>query len=487
MRIAFALCFLLAASIAAPAPAQTIGLTDAVRQAVERDPGLRASGLRVDAQEAAVTAATGAFDPTLTGRFDANTSRRTGTGFDGQPQRFDTQRITADIGVVQPLVWGTRLGVNLVTESTDTDNPFLNCIPGLDAPQCFDTQLRLSVSQPLLRGAGRMVNEAAIASATVDVERVRLDARQTAEGLVEQVVTAWVELAHADKALKIRRQALDLAKSQLDATDARIEVGTLAPADRPVVAQAVARSEGAVMAAEVALADRRAALARYLGPDDVIPGALPELEALSTSIADAKAAAEQNSAALAANEAARTQLEISRNVQRDATLPQLDLTLVAAQSGLADSLGGSLGNLPDNDTHYYGAILDFRWAPAATAADAEVARVEASLAANAADREVLIADLHQQVGVAVRQAELADRALELDVRGAALAEEALEAEQSKFDSGRSTNLDVLLVQQDLAEARLAVARAEADRLLARARLQRLTGRIIEVYGLTLDP
>ncbi|MCA9557676.1 MAG: TolC family protein [Myxococcales bacterium] len=52
--------------------------------------------------------------------------------------------------------------------------------------------------------------------------------------------------------------------------------------------------------------------------------------------------------------------------------------------------------------------------------------------------------------------------------------------------GRSTNLAVLQVQQGLAEARLALARARADRLVAAARLRRLTGDLLAHHGLTVE-
>lgn len=464
-----------------------IALDEAVRRAVEYSAELRAAGLRVEASEAAVQAAEGAFDLLLTGRLDWNTSRRT-VRFDnaGGLQRYDTEQLAVDVGLLQPLVWGTQIGLEVGTRLTDTNNPLASCIPGVAAPQCFDTQVRLTLTQPLWRGRGEAVNTAQIESARQAVTLARLERREAAEARVEAVVRAWAELAYAARSLAIQRQALELALEQLAATEARIEVGNLAPADRPVVAQAAAARRRAILLAEQALADQRAVLATWTALDDVRAGALPPLDPFEVQLAAAIAEAEAASAALEQSRVEEERLRTSMRVQADLGRPRLDLTFIAAQSGLSDTFGESVANLPDNDTHYYGAVLDFAWAPAGNAAEGEVARIRALIAANRAQREAVADEVRREVGAAVRAVRTAEAKVEFDREAVALAEVALEAEKQKFDSGRATNLDVLQVQQDLANARLEVARAEADRIIARARLQRLTGALLDAYGLRLE-
>lgn len=497
MRTVTALTLL--AALAAPAAAQTPDdpipraerngppLAEVVRRAVEYSPELKAAGLRIDASQAATRSAQGAFDLVLTAGFDWNTSRRTGTGFDGSKQTFDTERMVFSAGLVQPLVWGTRVGLEFVGENTSTNNPFLNCIPGLDSPECFDAQLRLSITQPLLRGAGRAVNEAQVDMARREIDLSRLDRRETAEARIEAVAIAWLEMGYAADSLVIRQQALALAEEQLAATDARIEVGQAAPADRPVVAQAVARNRRAILLAEANLADQRDLVATALGVDAIEPGPLEPPTPLARDDGQVWRDTEANSIELARLDIDRQQLETTLSTRADAGRPQLDLTLIAAQSGIDDGFGGAVANLPDNDTHYYGAMLDFSWAPANNAAEGEVARLEASLAANRLVRDDTELRLKRNVRESLRAVRLLDGQVEVDVETARLAEMSLDAEKKKFDSGRATNLDVLQVQQDLADARLQVARTRTDRVIAHTRLLRLTGALLETYGLTLAP
>jgi outer membrane protein TolC len=400
-------------------------------------------------------------------------------------RRFDTSQGAFQVGLLQPLPWGTRIGLDWANDFTATDNPFQNCIPGLVSPECYETQVRLTLTQPLLRGFGEDVNTAAIIQAEAQVDAARLEQRQTAEALVVTVIDAWAEVAYTAEAVEIRAQALALARQQLASTEAQIEVGRLAPADRPVVAQAVARATRELAVAEVALADRRATLATHLAQQDIEPAPFGAAEPFVANIDTAAQAAEAQNPAIAIRDVERRALETSLRVQEDSGRPRLDLTLVAAQAGISDRYGDALASLPDNDTHFYGATLDFAWAPANNTAEGEAARLRLAIRATEAEIEALRETTRIEVGQAVRAAIAADTTVTLDTEVAALADEAVAAERLKFESGRATNLDVLQVQQDLAEARLTVARAEADRLIARARVQQLTGTLLEAYGLQL--
>lgn len=473
--------------LAAPAVAEPISMTDAVRQAVERDPSLAAAGLQIAAARTAVDAASGAFDLQITGRLDGSTARQTVVNPMTGRTRFETRRGALNAGLIQPLVWGTRLGLNWTNDLTATDNPFLNCVPGIPAEQCYETSLRLSVTQPLLQGFGREVNTAAETQAREGVRAAEFDRLSTAEALVEGVVGAYIELNYAREALTIREQALELAREQLKNTEAQIEVGRMAPVDRAVVAQAAARRQQDLAGARLSVADRAGRLSSRLGRGAAPETERPALDAFAGAMEPALANAEARSATLAGLDAAHAQLQAQRVLRIDARRPRLDLTLIAAQQGLDEGWGGALANLPANDTHFYGATLDFAWTPSATSANAELAGLDARIAANRAQRQAAVEDLRVQIGEAVRAAAAADETATLSAEVATLAARALEAEQQKFETGRATNLDVLQVQQDLAEAQLAVARAEADRWLARTRLQRLTGGLLAIYGLSLEP
>jgi outer membrane protein TolC len=114
---------------------------------------------------------------------------------------------------------------------------------------------------------------------------------------------------------------------------------------------------------------------------------------------------------------------------------------------------------------------------------AEAARAGADSAQlDAADLELAIRD-----GVARFAAQIRSASARAGFAREAVtfAQQNLDAEKARFDVGRSTNNDVLLRQQELKQAEIAVARADVDLLEADAALDALTGDILETYGVAL--
>ncbi|MCA9540569.1 MAG: TolC family protein [Myxococcales bacterium] len=462
--------------LAAP-PAGSLSLDDALRLAVERDPDLRAAGLRVQERETGVAAADGAFDLQLDVRFAASTERYTGDW--SAEDIFINAALYASVS--QPLVWGTTLQASLSNSRTAAADNFLDC------STCYVERLQLAVRQPLLRGFGREANEAPRRAAEHARDAASIERQRIAETSVENIVRTYVELGHARAEAEIRAAALALATELLAATDTRIEVGQSRPADRPVVAQAVARRRQELVFAERRRADAAEALAVKVGLDAVPDVALPPPAAFPDERATVLKAALAHSPELAAYDAEAKRLRAEQVRLDDAARPQLDVTLIASQSAVDDGLGGVLTALPDNNSQYYGATLALTFPPANTTAEAEQARGRLSMARNAAERESRADTLRHEAGDALRALRTAEQSVELTDEVARLATAALEAESAKLDLGQSTNLDVIQVQQDLAEAQRIAARARADRLVALAALRRLTGRLLEAHGLRLLP
>ncbi|MEZ4475351.1 MAG: TolC family protein [bacterium] len=455
-----------------------------------RAPGGRA---RSGAQAAAVRlrelgaadAAQGAFDLVGDLGLDWSTERATAKDTAGAKTSLDTQRLTLDAALVQPLVWGTTLRAGWVNRFTATDNPFRNCVPGVASDQCFESRLELSVTQPLLRGAGRAVNTLAEARVDAEAQVARAQRRVTVAGLVESVATAWAELALAEADVRIRERALSLAQTQYDSSRRQVEGGRLAPVDLAVVEQAVAEREQALFVATQRVEEKTAELATRLGTSD-FKARLPEPPTWDADIATTLAAAEATNPELivAERELGRQRAELPG--LEDQAKPKLDLGLTAAQSGLDEELGGAIAALPDNESSFYGASLSMTFPFQNRRAEGELAQARLGLERAELTRAARVQEVRLAADAALRALRTAEQAQVLAERVAGLAEKSLAAEQRRLELGRATQLDVLQVQQEAAEAELAVERARADRVIAGIRLRRLTGRLLESFALTVD-
>lgn len=462
-----------------------LALADVVRLAVAADPRAQAAGVRLAELRSSAFAAEGAFDLIGDLRLDATTERLTARDEAGRKVPLDTTRVTMDASIIQPLVWGTQVSAGWTHRFTETDNPFRNCVPGVASDQCFESRLSLSVMQPLLRGRGRAVND--IAATRVDAESRVARAQQVATiaGLIEQIVITCAELAYAEGEVAIQARALTLAEAQRDFSKKQIRGRRMAPVEIAVVEQAVAERAQSLFVAEQRVAERSAELALRLDQAELPPIALPPPEAWPEDAATTRAQVAEAHPELLVAEA---QLEAQRQeliMRADAARPQLDLSLMAAQTGIDEDLSGAIAALPDNEGSFYGATLAFRFPFANRRAEGELAAARQAVERARLERDAQARDLRLAADAALRALRTAEQAERLAERVVELSEVSLDAEQKRLKLGRATNLDVLRVQQDVAAAALSVARARTDARIARARLDRLTGASLARFGVEL--
>ena len=81
--------------------------------------------------------------------------------------------------------------------------------------------------------------------------------------------------------------------------------------------------------------------------------------------------------------------------------------------------------------------------------------------------------------------ETASKRLELAKATVGFATQNLEAEKARFSVGRSTNNEVLRVQQELKNAEIQVVRATVDLLLGQTNLSAITGDLLETHRVVL--
>ncbi len=471
--------------------AEPMSLSEAVRRAVAADPALEAAGVRVRETEAAADAALGAFDLRLVADLQMNRVEEAFEARPGQTNLFGIDTIERrqkqlSAGVVQPLAWGTRIEVRWVNDLIETNSPFLSCIQGLQTETCWESRLELQLAQPLLRGFGRDASEAPVveARALTTVAARQRDEAVTAR--IERVVGTYVELAFAQADRRIRAQALKLAEEQLATTQARVELGRLAPADLPVVETAIAERQREVFNAERLVEDRAAALASALHVDAAPDVALPEAATPPEPLAAVEAAAEARHPALAAIDADVERLRQALPAFEDAALPRLDLTATAHRGGTGGSFGGAVEGLPPGRITLYALGLSFEWPPANGAAEGQLRQARLALERARLDREARRIEVRREAGEAWRAVRTSERNVQLARTIAALAERSVAAEREKFEAGRSTSLDVLRLQQAYAEALLTIERARADHLVAVTRLAGLTGALPGAHGVSIE-
>lgn len=354
----------------------------------------------------------------------------------------------------------------------------------------YTTGITATYAQPILRGfkTDNLRQQLAINIINRDISEE--SARATVTQTLANVRNAYWDLVFAQSSVDVARRALELADKLVEDNQARVEVGTLAPLDIVQAQSEAATRRQNLAAAEATAQTAELTLKRYIvsGTDDPLwrqtirPVDLP---ALAPPPADVEGAVRRALTERTDINNARKGLDTSDiNIKyfKDLSMPALDLTasygaqglggpeLVRSGSGL-DAPVGSI--LPGNYAQALSILrnLDYpNWNIAVTMsyplfgnqataqhARARLQRQQAQTRLRALEIQIAaeVANAALTVQSNLKRVEAATAAREL-------AEKRLEAEQSKFEVGMTTNFFVVQAQRDLRDAQNTELRALAD-------------------------
>jgi outer membrane protein TolC len=355
----------------------------------------------------------------------------------------------------------------------------------------YTTGLNATYVQPILRGFKIDNLRQQLSVNLINRELSEESARATVTQTLANVRNAYWDLVFAQSAVDVAQRALELADKLVEDNQARVEVGTLAPLDI-VQAQAEAATRRQNLAsAEAAASTAELALKRYLvnGTDDPLwrqtlrPVDLPSLQPAPGDIEGAIRRALSDRTDIIN---ARKTLETSDiNIQyfKDLSRPALDLTasygaqglggpeLIRSGSGIDSALTGQIRPGGYSDALAILRNLDYpNWNFNVTlsyplfGSQAEAQHARARLTRN--QSLTRIRALEVQIAAEVANAALTVQSnlkrVEAATAARELAQKRLEAEQSKFDVGMTTNFFVVQAQRDLRDAANVELRALAD-------------------------
>ncbi|MCA9649055.1 MAG: TolC family protein [Myxococcales bacterium] len=499
-----------------PFASDEMELSQVLQRSIETNLDLAANAVDIQITEAQVMAALGAYDVFITAGVNGSISQT--------PQRgsqftfaLGTRTVGANFGVSRKLETGGNVSVTVRATRTLTEQPinFFDANAGSYQLASYAIVPTLTVSHPLLRGAGLKVNRADINRARIAVSQVEATRQITAQDLVRDIISAYWDLLFAHRDLENKRRSVELAQRQLERTQALVAAGRLSPVDAKAVEQALAARESDVINAENALLsaslDLRTLMGESLAEQDTL-GVLPMTDpVVKPRPVDVQAELE---GALSSNPQIR-QLQLgieSRRIDEivaaNNRLPQLDVSgSFTPQGRSVDSVPdastgdpGAQGSWPEafrnifsSDVRNDGLLADWTLSGQVSLTwdvqnrgpkgqhEAAVLQLEKA--------EVQLSQARQQVaGGVIRAANglrTAAKVMEVADISLELAKENLEAEQARFEVGRSTNYDVLQRLDEVDRAAASALNAQINYLKALVQLQALNGEILPAYGIEL--
>ena len=499
-------------------------LRDAVTMALENNREIEIERINTQINEFDLRAAKGAYDPSLTSSiyYERQTLPVASILAGGENGRLRTTEFTGTTTLTQRVPWqGGRLSVSFDQSRSTSQNLFYSLNPQ------FTSQLAVDFTQPLFRN--RKIDaerrQIRIASRRLDLSDSLF--RQRAIEIIAGVERAYWDLVFARRDAEIKRESVELARTQLEHNERLAKQGTLALADvvsaRVEVERRVDEAEAAVEAIQRAENALKALLLPANNAEQwdaaLIPAEQPRLknDAL-LPIEDALRLAFHNRPEMEQYRLRGELNAVDVEYYRDQTRPQFDLIAGYGTSGLAGKdrstanpisagnqllfdrvnqlsmsaglpalpatsfgatpdkfIGGygqSLGNLFGQDYRSFRVGLSINLSLGNRTAKAQYGRALAEGRKLDAERQ----RVEQSIGIEVRNAlqavETARRRVEAAGNSRENAEIQYRSEQRKFDAGQSTNYFVLDRQNALSSARGRELKALTDYTKAVAELQR---------------
>lgn len=492
------------------APTVPITVQDAVLLAFANNRGVEVSELDPQIAATAIDEARAQFDVNLGASIRAgrNTSEfeNTGTGNLGNANSSDVDRLVQSIATIirevnnpvitsdvrdttsrvvvqQQLPTGTR-----ITATGDYSGTRSNL-----NPNTYDGAWNVELAQPLLQRVGTGVNFVALRKAKNNTAISEHAFRRDVLELVKQVEVTYWDLVLAKALLNINTFAVGLAEEQLRLNKDLLAAGRGVEAD--VLSAEAERADRAanVIDAQAQIKDRNLLLIRLLNPQEASPWQISFEPQTPAEVPEVPVDNEQ-SVKLAMDyrpELAQARLDLSNadldvRSAKNSLLPQLDLVASYGESNGANSTGGALDFLDDDDGSSYAIGLEFS---TPIPRRAEKARYRRSLLTQT-QRERLIADTEQAIETETRRAVVEVDRQRAQITPAMEAVQArtreLETAEARYTTGRSTNLDVLIVQRDLIQAQVNEVSARIAYLQALTSLYAAEGTLLDRRGIALE-
>jgi outer membrane protein len=469
-----------------PAPGTRVELTldDATARALDRNLDIAVERLNPQTFDFSIAALEANYRPTLSSNFGLRSQSQFPRSQTAGADMLVTETMTGNTGLSQNVRWGGgSFAVAFNNNRQEQSDAFATRNPALN------TNFTAAYVQPLLRNFRIDGTRAQLQVTQLNQQISETALRATVTRTVANVRNAYWDLVYAIQAAEVAERSLALATKLVEDNQARVEVGTLAPLD-VVQAQAeqATRRQG-VATTSAARRTAELALKRLIvnGTDDPLWTASIEpvdRPTYATSAIDVAAAVRRALATRTDLDTSKRQLlanDISLKNLVDQQLPALDLTASYGMAGVggptfirSNQLGGTilqtipsgysdaLRILANRDAPTWNFALNFSYPIGTSPAEANVARARLQQRQTIAQGRALELQIATEVTNAALQVEANRERLQAASAALELAERRLDAEQSRFDVGLSTNFFVVQAQRDLRDAQNAELRALLD-------------------------
>jgi outer membrane protein TolC len=339
----------------------------------------------------------------------------------------------------------------------------------------YSSSLGLTYAMPLLEGRGERINRIGVNKADLAVARSEAAINDAARSLRLGVIQAYISAVLAARAIDVARVSLDTATNLVEETQARIDVGQLAPYELLSSQAGLAEREESLLNAQASLKIALDSLKELIGLPltdeiEIDPGTLSSV-VMDVNVDDLFLQAQKNRPDLRQLDLQISQAQLDLLLAEDRRQASLSWNTTLSVSGKGDGYSGSF---PDADDLSWFTGLQYSLPLGGNrAAEADVGTVNIALENLQLQRVDFLRTLQRDIRAAVEDLNNAMLRIDVTSQGLDVQEVKMESERARLELGLITSRDMLEFDLDYANARLAYDRALSDAMLAVARIESL--------------
>jgi outer membrane protein TolC len=454
------------AVVGPPPEAPTIGLDEAVATALTQNYGIQSAADAVAVAKLGESASRAQFFPQLVPSWQRKLSSTT-----------SAETRSASLAASQRVPWtgGTLVAsgtLNSTTPSADAaiPAPFL-------APRSAD--LRLSVSQPLLRGFGPNASFFDLTNRRRSREGQERSFTLSRQALAEQVVDSFYGVARQRQLLAVARQSLKRNRELLRASEARMEAGLASKLDVLRADLQVSLAQDTLLASETALQTALESFRVLLGlratdalqPAAVVLDEQPSLDLPPTEVLVARALEMREDLHETQDRVADARRLAALAKQN--LLPQVDLNVEVTRSGFGNSYSQSLRSLDQRVDVFLSTSYPLQKAEDRAQRAASVVAV-AGTERSLNQRRL---EVEAEVRAAVRDLERVVKSIDLQRKSVDLAGQKHRLATIRYQRGLDSNFNVVEAEGELVTTRATLVSLLTQLEVGRIHLLRVTGEL----------
>jgi outer membrane protein len=460
-------------------------LEEAVAIALEKNLDIQVARLEPQSSDFLIAGLRNTYRPALSSTVGLRDQYQLPTTTLNGGEKVNNATTTYNFGFNQNVSkYGGSLTVNWTNFRQETSNRLSNFNPS------FQTNMQAAYVQPLVRGFKIDNTRQQLLINLINRDISEESAKATVIQTLANVRNAYWDLVFAQSAVEVALRAQDLADKLVVDNQARVEVGTLAPLDIVQAQAEAATRRQNLAAAEAAAQTAELALKRFLvsGTDDPIwrqtirPVDLPSLQPPPTDVEGAVRTALADRTDITSTRKNLDSNDINIRYFRNQSMPAVDLNasygaggvggtrFTRSGTGVDSSVTGTvpggyldaLSMFTSRDYPTWNLSVTMSYPLGGNQAEAQHARARIQRS----QAQIRLRALEVQIAAEVANAALTVQSnlkrIEAATAARELAQKRLEAEQSRFEVGITTNFFVVQAQRDLRDAQNIELRALAD-------------------------